>query len=263
MTAGMPCDDVLPPQAAGGLLDAVRAFRPPGLPNLPDDDAGSEPPAGLLDLPDAPPASPDAPQDAPQDAIQINAVRVEALQPVDVPDDDVPEAVVQPAEEPDEQQAGAAAYDLRPSGGPEARVRYPDGYTPVLPATVNPLALQDDIHVAAVLDKGKRRWTALEIGEQVCRVQELLTSGYRPNLIRQLLQKEYGMPTATAEARLRAARQQMVSDLNVYDRKEKVAQMVQQLEEVVQKAIKNGREANVIGALRLQADLLQLYTNRN
>lgn len=152
---------------------------------------------------------------------------------------------------------------VRPTSGPEARVRYAEGYSPVLPAGVDPLALQDDIQVAAVIDRGKKRWTALEIGEQVARVQELLTSGYRPNLIRQLLQKEYGMATATAEARLRAARQQMVSDLNIYDRKEKVAQMVQQLEQVVQHSLKGGREANVIGALRLQADLLQLYTNRN
>lgn len=175
-----------------------------------------------------------------QEAIQVDAVRL-------------PEAG-----EPD-----GDTYDLRPLTGRESRISYQDGYSPVLPAGVDPLALQDDIQVSAVMDRGKRRWTALEISEQVTRVQELLTSGYRPNLIRQLLQKEYGMAMATAEARLRAARQQMVSDLNVYDRKEKVAQMVQQLEEVVAKSLKGGREANVIGALRLQADLLQLYTNRN
>lgn len=164
---------------------------------------------------------------------------------------------------PDAGDLDGDTYDLRPLAGRESRISYPDGYSPVLPAGVDPLALQDGIQVSAVMDRGKRRWSALEIAEQVNRVQELLTSGYRPNLIRQLLQKEYGMANATAEARLRAARQQMVADLNVYDRKEKVAQMVQQLEEVVSKALKHGREANVIGALRLQADLLQLYTNRS
>jgi hypothetical protein len=55
----------------------------------------------------------------------------------------------------------------------------------------------------------------------------------------------------------------MVIDANVYDRQEKVGQMLQQLEQVLEQALTMRQGSNAIGALRLQADLLQLLTRQN
>lgn len=167
------------------------------------------------------------------------------------------------AGEPDEPEAPDATWQAA-AQQLDARVRYAEGYTPIQRNTDDLMSVQSDVQIEPSYDKnGRRKWTAMEVAEQVYRTQELLTRGYRPNVIRSILHKEYGIATPTAEARLRAARTQMVNDINTYDRKEKVSQMVQQLEEVVLEAFANNREANVIGALRLQADLLQLYQKRN
>lgn len=197
---------------------------------------------------------------APEDAIPVEAVRVTPAPPAG-------QTAHQPAKRPAGKGAGKGAgkpldaWALRPGTGLEARLA---DDLPAVPDPSSLLAVSEDARPAPHFDKnGKRKFSANEVTEQVSRAQELLSAGYRPNVIRSVLQKEYGLHGSTAEFRLRAARQQMVSDLNIYDRKEKVAQMVQQLEEVVRRSLHSGREANVIGALRLQADLLQLYTNRN
>jgi hypothetical protein len=55
----------------------------------------------------------------------------------------------------------------------------------------------------------------------------------------------------------------MVTDANVMDRQEKVGQMLQQLEQVLEQALRLNQGSNAIGALRLQADLLQLLSRQN
>ena len=55
-----------------------------------------------------------------------------------------------------------------------------------------------------------------------------------------------------------AARQQMIRDINVMDRAEKVSEMIEKLETVIQMSIERNMGANAIGAMKLQADLLQL-----
>lgn len=113
---------------------------------------------------------------------------------------------------------------------------------------------------ANVGDEPKRRqaFTALEIAEQVRLVQDWLAEGVRPNQVRQRCADRWGIATRTAEHRMAAARQQMIRDINVMDRAEKVSEMIEKLETVVQQSIERNMGANAIGAMKLQADLLQL-----
>lgn len=111
--------------------------------------------------------------------------------------------------------------------------------------------------------KQRQAFKALEIADQVRQVQEWLTLGKRPNEIRRLCAEEWGLGTRTSETRMHDARRQMVIDANVYDRQEKVGQMLQQLEEVLKQSLQMRQGSNAIGALRLQADLLQLLSRQN
>ncbi len=111
--------------------------------------------------------------------------------------------------------------------------------------------------------KQRVAYRALEIAAQIQQVQEWLTQGKRPNQIRALCAQEWGLGTRAAEQRMQDARRQMVVDANVYDRQEKVGQMLQQLEQVLEQALKMHQGSNAIGALRLQADLLQLLSRQS
>lgn len=108
--------------------------------------------------------------------------------------------------------------------------------------------------------KKRSAYRALEIAEQVAQVQEWLTMGKRPNQIRALCAEHWGLQTRAAEQRMQDARRQMVVDVDVYVRKDKAAQMIQQLEQVLEQALQMRQGSNAIGALRLQADLLQLLS---
>ncbi len=111
--------------------------------------------------------------------------------------------------------------------------------------------------------KQRVAYRALEIAAQIQQVQEWLTQGKRPNQIRALCAQEWGLGTRAAEQRMQDARRQMVVDANVYDRQEKVGQMLQQLEQVLEQALTMRQGSNAIGALRLQADLLQLLSRQS
>ena len=104
----------------------------------------------------------------------------------------------------------------------------------------------------------RQAFTAMEIAEQVRIVQDWLSEGVRPNQIRQRCADRWGIATRTAEHRMAAARQQMIRDINIMDRAEKVSEMIEKLETVIQMSIERNMGANAIGAMKLQADLLQL-----
>jgi hypothetical protein len=55
----------------------------------------------------------------------------------------------------------------------------------------------------------------------------------------------------------------MVADINIMDRAEKVSEMLEKLENVIEQALDSRMGANAIGAMRLQADLLQLIQKRS
>jgi len=118
---------------------------------------------------------------------------------------------------------------------------------------------------AAAGDVPKRRqaFTAYEIADQTRIVQDWLAAGVRPNVIRQRCSDRWGFSTRTAEHRMHAARRQMVADINIMDRAEKVSEMLEKLENVIEQALDSRMGANAIGAMRLQADLLQLIQKRN
>ena len=111
--------------------------------------------------------------------------------------------------------------------------------------------------------KRRQAFKALEIAAQIHQVQEWLTQGKRPNEIRRLCDDEWGLSTRVAETRMADARRQMVVDVNTYDRKEMAAKMLQSLETVLNQALEMRQGSNAIGAMRLQADLLQLLSRQN
>jgi hypothetical protein len=174
-----------------------------------------------------------------------------------------PDSYADEAQEP--QEAPAAACGLTPvafgneeadtadcgcdAGGPDGAEDAPECS---LPAEVG---TQDE--------KKRQGYRAIEIVEQIHQVQEWLTQGKRPNQIRALCAEHWGLKTRAAEQRMQDARRQMVVDVNTYDRKEMAAKMLQSLETVLNQALEMRQGSNAIGAMRLQADLLQLLSRQN
>ena len=116
--------------------------------------------------------------------------------------------------------------------------------------------------LAGDVPKRRQAFTAYEIADQTRIVQDWLAAGVRPNVIRQRCSDRWGISTRTGDHRIHAARRQMISDINVMDRAEAVSQMLEKLENVIEQALDSRMGANAIGAMRLQADLLQLVQKK-
>jgi len=116
---------------------------------------------------------------------------------------------------------------------------------------------------AAPIKRKKQGYKAIEIVEQIHQVQEWLTEGKRPNQIRALCAEHWGLQTRASESRMHEARKQMVLDINIYERKDLVAKMLQNLEKVLEQSLASNMGSNAIGAMKLQADLLQLIQRQN
>ena len=80
-------------------------------------------------------------------------------------------------------------------------------------------------------------------------VRKMLTMGKSPFEIRQALALQYGLPERTAERRISEARQQMVKELEMIDRKELAAQLLQTAEEILGEARQTRQLSNALGAL--------------
>lgn len=129
-----------------------------------------------------------------------------------------------------------------------------------------PDAIQDAAAPAAPAEGGRKRrnnFNALEIADQVFKVQEWLVAGHRPNEIRRFCSDNWGLNSRVAEARIQAARRQMIQDVNCLDRKEKAAQIIEQLEKVLNMSLETKQCSNAIGSLSLQAKLLGLLARDN
>lgn len=126
---------------------------------------------------------------------------------------------------------------------------------------------QNDAEPAAeggsVERKRRNNFNALEIADQVFKVQEWLVAGHRPNEIRRFCSDEWGLNSRVAESRIQAARRQMIQDVNCLDRKEKAAQIIEQLEKVLNMSLETKQCSNAIGSLSLQAKLLGLLARDN
>jgi len=96
---------------------------------------------------------------------------------------------------------------------------------------------------------GRAAKSALDIAEQLHMVRKMLTMGKSPFEIRQALALQYGLPERTAERRISEARQQMVKELEMIDRKELAAQLLQTAEEILGEARQTRQLSNALGAL--------------
>jgi hypothetical protein len=121
---------------------------------------------------------------------------------------------------------------------------------------------QKEINPEEDVPKRKACFTALEIAEQVRIVQDWLADGLRPNIIRRRCADRWGMASRTAEARMQAARRQAISDINVQDRAQSAAVMIERLETLIESCMANNQGSNALGAMKLMADLLQLVDRK-
>lgn len=96
---------------------------------------------------------------------------------------------------------------------------------------------------------GRAPKSALDIAEQINVTQKMLTMGKAPFEIRQALALQYGLPERTAERRISEARQLMVKELEIVDRKQLAAQLLRTAEEILGEARETRQLSNALGAL--------------
>lgn len=111
--------------------------------------------------------------------------------------------------------------------------------------------------------KRRNTFNSIEIADQVQQVQEWLVTGHRPNQIRSMCAERWGLSSRVSEGRIAMARKQMIMDVNIMDRKEKAAQIIEQLENVLKMSLETKQCSNAIGSLSLQAKLLGLLARDN
>lgn len=202
----------------------------------------------MISLP-PPDAFSGTPSEKPPEPVAVEPPTAVAEPPPEPAEPEEPEI----AEEPQPAADAADAADADAAGAPDCVED-----TPAEEATC--AGSPEDTEASEAPKKKRAAYRALEIAEQVAQVQEWLTMGKRPNQIRALCAEHWGLQTRAAEQRMQDARRQMVVDVDVYVRKDKAAQMIQQLEQVLEQALQMRQGSNAIGALRLQADLLQLLS---
>ena len=78
-----------------------------------------------------------------------------------------------------------------------------------------------------------------------------------------LAKEEWGVSTSQAESYLRQARGVIRERWNGQDRQDFVASALEKMEKVAQMSIASGQGSNAIGAVNLQAKLLQITTRDN
>lgn len=104
------------------------------------------------------------------------------------------------------------------------------------------------------------RCTAYESAKRVNRVADLIVQGARPSQIARFCAETWGLGERQAQTLSKKARARLVEDLAI-ERHEFLAARLQTLDEVILKALRAEQYANVIGAVRLQAELAGLGWN--
>ena len=109
---------------------------------------------------------------------------------------------------------------------------------------------------------GKRKSTkaapgakALLIAEQINFCREELVAFSTAYQIRRKLADKWGMPSRTADDRIKAARESIRDDMSVIDRQELAAMMIEMAEAVAKESVATRQMSNAIGAMRLLAEL--------
>ena len=109
---------------------------------------------------------------------------------------------------------------------------------------------------------GKRKSTqrapghkSVDIAEQIRLCQDLLIKFHSARSIRDILLERYGCPEATANDRIKCARERIRDDINGIERQELAATMAEMCLDIAQQAQERGQYNNVIGAMRLLGEL--------
>ena len=108
----------------------------------------------------------------------------------------------------------------------------------------------------------RRKFTAREQCEQVDQVRDWITKGHPAHHIRRLCREEWGISTRTAEARIYAARREMVRDVGDVDRKEVAAMLAETAVWILQEARDSKQLSNALGAARLHAEILGIMERK-
>ena len=109
---------------------------------------------------------------------------------------------------------------------------------------------------------GKRKSTkaapgakALLIVEQINFCREQLVGFKTAYEIRRMLADKWGMPSRTADDRIKAAREAIRNDASVVDRQELAAMLMDMATKVAEESVSTRQMSNAIGAMRLLSDL--------
>ena len=109
---------------------------------------------------------------------------------------------------------------------------------------------------------GKRKSTkaapgakALLIAEQINFCREKLVGFKTAYEIRRMLAEKWGMPSRTADDRIKAAREAIRNDASVVDRQELAAMLMDMATKVAEESVSTRQMSNAIGAMRLLGEL--------
>ncbi len=100
--------------------------------------------------------------------------------------------------------------------------------------------------------------SAIQIAEQIDQVRQWLAYGYRPFRIRQKCAEAWGISDRTAQDRIKAARQFALREISAVERQEKVAQIMDTIDELMLLSRETRQTGSAVGLLRLQAEILGL-----
>ena len=101
--------------------------------------------------------------------------------------------------------------------------------------------------------------------EKLRRVEELadmIVKGKSQRQLMQYVQNSWGLSTQRSCAYIREARDVVKADLARVERVDMLASKIQMLEAMAEKAMREGRENNAIGAIRLLSELVGLAPDK-
>lgn len=113
-------------------------------------------------------------------------------------------------------------------------------------------------------NKVGRKATQLETERRVRQVYEWMSEAKsRPTIIRLVAENWGQLSDRMVDEYIKRARAQIVADWSQVDRKEWVAQAVQQMQKVAELSIEQKQHSNAIGAISMQAKLLGVTARDN
>ena len=117
----------------------------------------------------------------------------------------------------------------------------------------------------AEVQKKKKKADQLEVERRVQQVYEWMSEAKSRPTIMRLAAENWGSGTSerNLEEYMRRARKRILEDWSEVDRKEFVASALQTMQRVAELSIEQRQHSNAIGAVALQAKLLQICARDN